>query len=268
MISHTHNVAFHDLYSQLVDESVRNSLELQKMEVRLFPIADVAKWVQFVEHLQLNNPQIPAPFRSVDILVKRYLKYFPPGNSTNSILDVGCETGKNARALALKHDVTLLDIAPNAIQYTINNLKRKHLAVRVVDAIVGKLENLDPKKGPFKAVVGTYAFSFIPPDIFNKVMKKNVLDRIEPRGYFAGGFFGPNHAWANDPNLTILSKKELTEFFTSRNFTILEIRETKEKIPTVLNGTQFFHTIEIIARKSFRNYPYILPGITFNPYSY
>lgn len=145
--------------------------------------------------------------------------------------------------------MTLLDIAPNAVQYTQENIASAGLSSGVQDAVVGKIENLDPKYGPFDAVVGTFTFPFIPPQLFDDVMRNNVLGRIKPGGYFAGGFFGENHAWAKDPKLTIMTVPKIEAFFASMGFEICETKEETEESQTVLNGKQVFHTINVIAKR-------------------
>lgn len=143
----------------------------------------------------------------------------------------------------------LLDITPKALEYTVQNLKEANTADGIADTILGKIERLDSRLGPFKAVVGMYAFSLIPPDEFFDVIEENILNRIVPNGYFAGGFFGKEHAWAAKPNLTILTKREVENFFTSRGFSIRELSEKKENTNTVMSKPKFFHTINVIAQK-------------------
>lgn len=126
------------------------------------------------------------------------------------------------------YKVTLLDIAPNALQYTHENLKELNLLEGVEESILGRIEDLDQKYGPFKAVVGMLTFSFIPPHLFEEIMKTNVLGRIEPEVYFAGGFFGEEHEWAKNPNLTIMTTEKVKIFFESQGFTICENKEIKK----------------------------------------
>lgn len=208
---------------------------------------DVEKWSHFIENLHRNTKGIPGPFKAVDTLARKYLTK----DSTGFILDIGCETGKNAIPLIKAgHKVTLLDIAPNAIRYTKENIQQLGLEHGVVNSINGKIETLDQTYGPFKAVVGTYAFSFIPPNLFEEVMKNNVLGRVESGGYFAGGFFGEKHVWAKDPELSILTRQKLKKLFSSMGFSICEIEEKTEETQTVFDGKQIFHTIEIIAKRA------------------
>lgn len=207
---------------------------------------NVQKWNQFNDKLQLSD--LPKPFKPVETLVKKYL------GAPSTVLDIGCETGKNAVPLIQAgHKVTLLDIAPNAISYTIDNLQKRELAHGIQASVNVKIEDLPPTYGPFKAVVGTYAFSFIPPDLFQKVMKENVLGRVEQNGYFAGGFFGHQHAWSTDPQLSILTTEKLEELFASMGFSICEKEEKVEETQTVSNGNQIFHTIEVIAKRQITN---------------
>lgn len=210
---------------------------------------DIKKWMDFNEKLQSNTDgKIPPPFEPVEKLASKYLK------EPCTILDIGCETGKNAACLIKnRHKIVLLDIAPNAIEYTIENLKREGLDHGIQDSVVSKIEDLPAKYGPFKAVVGTYAFSFIPPHLFAQTMKENIFNRLDQDGYFVGGFFGEQHAWANNKELTILNIKELESFFTSQGFSILDISEQIKETTTVSNGITKFHTINIIAQKALKS---------------
>lgn len=81
-------------------------------------------------------------------------------------------------------------------------------------------------------------------------MAKNVLGRIEPNGYFAGGFFGTNHDWAQNPDLSILTQEKLKAIFSSSGFAILEMTENTEEASTLV-GKQLFHTINVIAKRTF-----------------
>lgn len=209
---------------------------------------NIKKWVDFNEKLQSQtNGKIPPPFEPVETLALKYLK------EPSIILDIGCETGKNAACLIKKgHKVVLLDIAPNAVSYTIENLKREGLSHGIQDSIVSKIEDLPAKYGPYKAVVGTYAFSFIPPHLFSQTMKEMILKRVSEDGYFVGGFFGEQHAWAVNKDLSILSVKELESFFSSQSFSILEVSEQVKEIPTVSNGITKFHTINVIAHRTLK----------------
>ncbi|MBS3904296.1 MAG: class I SAM-dependent methyltransferase [Simkania sp.] len=208
----------------------------------------VKRWVDFNEKLQKQtNGKIPPPFEPVETLASKYLK--EPG----TILDIGCETGKNAACLIKKgHKVVLLDIASNAVSYTVENLKRENLDHGIQDSIVSKIEDLPAKYGPFKAVVGTYAFSFIPPHLFKQTMNEMVLKRVSENGYFAGGFFGEQHAWAVNKDLSILNVEELESLLSSQDFSILEIKEQIKEVPTVSDGITKFHTINVIAQKALK----------------
>lgn len=127
-------------------EFVHHSLELQKSEVQFFPIAEAVRWSRFIEAFQQKTVTIPAPFFAVKALASAYLE----ADGGYSILDIGCETGKNAKCLIESgHKVTVLDIAPRAVQYTVQNLKNEGLGDGVEDAIIGPIERLDSRLGPF-----------------------------------------------------------------------------------------------------------------------
>lgn len=208
----------------------------------------IEKWMDFNEKLQnQTNGSIPPPFQPVENLALHYLK------EPCTILDIGCETGKNSACLIKNgHKVVILDIAPNAIYYTLENLKNEGLEHGIQDSIISTIEDLHPEYGPFKAVIGTYAFSFIPPHLFEQTMKENVLSRVEYDGYFVGGFFGEQHAWAANPDLSILNIQEIESLFSSHDFSILEISEQIREIPTVSNGMTRFHAIHVIAQRTLK----------------
>ena len=204
---------------------------------------DAAQWISFIDGLQARGTT-PQPYDLVTRLITDYL----PNNAT--VLDIGCETGKNAIPLLQHgHRVTLIDIAPNAIDATLSAVASRGLSVGVDDSIVGKIEDLDSRYGPFEAVVGTYVFSFLAPPVFEAVMQRNVLERVRDGGYFVGGFFGPNHAWAAEPNLTTMSSEALHDFLTRMGFQMCVLSEEIEETPTVNRGQTIFHTLNVIARK-------------------
>ncbi|GAB4228390.1 MAG: hypothetical protein Tsb0021_05660 [Chlamydiales bacterium] len=210
------------------------------------PLID--KWNRFVVELDSMSTKIPKPYPVVDILSKKYLS-----NINSEILDIGCETGKNAASLLQDgHRVHILDIAPKAIEITVSNLEKLNLIKGVTSKILGKIEDLDPKIGPFNAVVGTYAFAFIHPNEFNEVMKQNVLGRVNDNGYFAGGFFGKEHIWSKNSNLTFVDSEFLHNLFSSEGFCICELYEEKKMVKTVWEGEQLFHTIAVIAQKNYK----------------
>lgn len=76
-----------------------------------------------------------------------------------------------------------------------------------------------------------------------------MLDRVEPNGYFVGGFFGKQHVWANNPELNIFTVEKLEAFMTSPGFSFINIKEEFEDAPIKTNDRAKFHTIELIAQK-------------------
>lgn len=218
-------------------------------QIRQEPINDpnLDQWITFIENLHAQEEGIPKPFYMVDTLVNKYLT---SKVSTSPILDIGCETGKNAiPLLRAGYQVTLMDITPNAIRYTQERLGALGLEQGILESILGKIEELDPRYGPYQAVIGTYVFSFIPPNLFHDVMINNVLNRVEPGGYFVGGFFGKEHSWASDPKLSVVTQERLKNIFETAGFEVCEIDEHQEEVITIQNGKQVFHVIAVIARR-------------------
>ncbi|MES2274286.1 MAG: class I SAM-dependent methyltransferase, partial [Chlamydiota bacterium] len=206
---------------------------------------NVYKWTNFIEALQSQEGgKIPPPFPPVELLAEKYLQ---PGSV---VLDIGCETGKNAASLIKNcHKVVLLDIASNALSYTIANLSREGLSHGVLDSLNVQIEEFQLEHAPFQAVIGTHAFSFIPPKLFDATIKKKIFDCIEIGGYFVGGFFGEQHAWADRPEMSIFSFERLETLFISSGFRLIELSEvTQEERLTISGEFVRFHTFNIIAQ--------------------
>lgn len=240
--------AYPEVYAEsLLEEVARRCFEQHRTEVRLFPLALQQEWSQFVECYQRKNGLNLISYSPVIKVAWQYLS-----GKEARILDIGCETGKNAICIAdAGHKVTLVDISPRAVEYTLKNMGTLKLTDRVEDYVIAPIEKLEPRYNQFTAVVGTYTFSFIPPEKFEEVMVENVLGRIKAGGYFAGGFFGPKHAWAKSLEKTFLTEGEIQDFFSKHGFTILHLQELKEQVPTAFNGKVLFHTFEVIAQKRF-----------------
>jgi SAM-dependent methyltransferase len=229
------------------EKSFLNASQLDDLSSRwdLFIVKQQSRWnVESGESFSVQ-----APYAPIETLATKYLKETVPLN----ILDIGCELGKNAIPFLERGDsVTILDVSPAAIEHTTNNLKHRGLFDRVVDVLNVSIESLPDEYGSYDAVVGTYVFSFISPEIFEDVMKANVLGRVKPGGYFAGGFFGKKHGWAKDESISISTEEEIRDLFSSMNFTILDLESVIKEGNTVSNGVVAFHDIRVIAQRQFQ----------------
>jgi tellurite methyltransferase len=70
---------------------------------------------------------------------------------------------------------------------------------------------------------------------------------LQPKGRFAGEFFGTRHAWVGNHDMIFHSLQQVRALF--RSWEIEFLRENEGMRQTVLQGCQYFHTIEVIARK-------------------
>ena len=152
-------------------------------------ISDVEMWDSFIEkkHQQLEGKSLE-PFSAVIVLVRDYLlaNRFPKSCFGHRLrIRKKCYLPDRSRPSrsTTRH-------CSQGHFYTQENLRKLNLDYGIADTCNTAIELLDSQYGPFKAVVGTYTFSFIHPEIFHQVMRDNVLSKIEVGGYFAGGFLG------------------------------------------------------------------------------
>lgn len=171
-------------------------------------------------------------------------------HSLKNIFTVGCESGKDP-LYWVEHgaDVTILDGTPHAVSITSLRLADKGALNHLKEVFACILEEIPDDAGIFDAVTGTAAFPFIPPHLFKDVMEHKIFSHVAPSGYFAGHFFGPEHAWATDDTMTFVSADELVYLFIQNGFEIVWLDETKKQQDTVFDGPITWHEIKVIARK-------------------
>jgi len=98
-------------------------------------------------------------------------------------------------------------------------------------------------------VNASISLPFVPRTEMKEVWKK-IVDALREGGVFTGHFFGPEHAWSNNPRMSFYSVKEIfVEFFDDYRFEIRFLFNKKGESRLGAGGTAFFHTITIIAQK-------------------
>lgn len=172
--------------------------------------------------------------------------------------DLGAGAGNETIYLINKGwRVIAIDIDPYSIK-TINErfqeLRRRDASGRKqelgsLDACLVSMQKMNLEPNSLDLVNASFSLPFVPRTEMKEVWKK-IVDALTEGGVFTGHFFGPEHAWRNNPRMSFYSVKEIfREFFDDYGFEIRMLSNTKGETRLGAGGRAFFHTITVIAQK-------------------
>ncbi|HVE92971.1 MAG TPA: methyltransferase domain-containing protein [Actinomycetota bacterium] len=180
--------------------------------------------------------------------VRRWAGTLVPG----SVADLGGGDGRNALFLAgAGHTVTVVDIAPKAIDNLLRNAREAGLADRV-RGVVANLASYEPAE-EFDNIVSSYTLTFVPrtdlPRVLDRIMSWtrdggiNIVESFTEQGGLAA---------AAPPTLTWFARGELDELYRAAGWEVLGYEEfniqTKQRDESGQPHTQ--ETAAVTARKS------------------
>jgi len=172
--------------------------------------------------------------------------------------DLGAGAGNETIYLIEKEwNVIAIDTNPysiKTIRERFQELQRKDRSenkqkLGSLDARLISMQKMELKPNSLDLVNASLSLPYIPRTQMKDVWKK-IVDALKVGGVFTGDFFGPEHAWRNNPTMSFYSLKEiLKEFFDDSNLEIRYVFDKREESRLAAGGTVFFHTITIIAQK-------------------
>jgi hypothetical protein len=217
-------------------------LSKRAIQTSQYPNLGNEKWGQFIDQARSWKKPSAAAQQLAETLSQAEPKH---------IFVVGCESGKDPLFLASKgHNVSILDGTPHAVAITCLRLAEHNALPQLKNALVCNLEAIPNDLGTFDVVSGSAVFPFIAPENFVETMTQHIFSHIVPSGYFAGHFFGPEHAWASNPNMTFIQVEKLQDLFQNNGFEIVWLNESKTIHTTVFHGEIPWHEIQLIAKRN------------------
>jgi tellurite methyltransferase len=172
-------------------------------------------------------------------------KYFEMENIKGKAADLGAGTGRDTLFLLKSGwQVLSLDAEQLAIDIILNR----------VDA--DDVPNLEVQVASFSEMIlptelslinASYSLPFCKPNDFNECWE-TIVNSLAEGGRFCGQFFGQEDEWANNPELTIHTKKEVLKLFESR-FQIEYLQIEKGLLPCANEKMKQWHVYHVVAKK-------------------
>lgn len=156
----------------------------------------------------------------------------------NTAIDIGCGAGNDTIFLLNKgFNVTAIDNEPQTkdlIEERVPN--KENLEIIIDDISKIQLHKAD-------LMFANFSLFFVKNN-FSKLMQ-NILNNINPKGFFVGNFLGEEDDWKRSK--TTLKKEELLNYFDKYKITYFS--EEKYYQDTITKKGKFWHVYTIIAQK-------------------
>jgi SAM-dependent methyltransferase len=191
-----------------------------------------ALWSEYYKATSTRQPR--------DLLVGTLAKF---GDFAGFAIDLGCGAGIETAALLRRGwRVLAIDSQPEALAWTRTKAPLEQKARLETELAPFTQVRLPPAD----LVWAGLSLPFCPPTHFDKLWTE-IVTSVRAGGRFAGDFFGPNHAWAGDDQMTFHSKDQLVKLL--QPFASESLTEEEGERPTACLGIQHWHGFAVIARK-------------------
>lgn len=178
-------------------------------------------------------------------LLLKVLSLIPSGEPATTSLhavDLGCGIGQEtAELLSRGWRVDAIDFS----QEGIDMLLARPESVANQERLCARVQSFaDADWQPANLVLACASLPYGPPACFDAVWKK-IVDSLEPGGYFAGNFFGPDHH-VGMTHIVRRSRSEVGAMFAGLE--VIQLEEVRRQVPGV-EEPFFYHHFDVIARK-------------------
>ncbi len=191
-----------------------------------------APWSEYYEATSARQPR--------GLLVETLTKF---GDFAGFAIDLGCGAGIETAALLRRGwRVLAIDSQPEALAMTSARVafdQQTRLETQIASFAQVHLP-------PAYLVWAGLSLPFCPPTHFGRLWAE-IVTSVRAGGRFAGDFFGPNHVWADNDQMTFHRKDRLLELL--QPFASESLTEEEGERPTALQGIQHWHGFAVIARK-------------------
>ncbi len=200
------------------------------------PREDSANWSAFYDAVAHRPPHDTA---------LRALALFDGGpERLRFAIDLGCGSGRDTREMLRRGwRVLAMDREAEAIQRLIKDTPAEHRA-RLQTQVAAFEDVCDLRACDF--VNASFSLPFCAPAHFD-VLWSAIVVAIQPRGRFAGTFFGERDGWVNEPAMTFHTRAQAEALL--HDFKVEQFVEEDRDGQTALGNDKHWHTFQVVAFK-------------------
>lgn len=196
---------------------------------------DSKPWARYHE----KTKEQPIPF-----ILENALRYVDLNKNLNlsQALDFGAGALRNSNYLC-DHgfSVTALD---NSFQEDVFTKDQQKENITIINS---SFESFNYPENTYGLIAAMWSLPFIKPEIFIDTFNK-IKKSLKIGGVFCGHFFGPNHDWATDSNMTFHIESQIRELVS--DLEVLSLTEKQVDTTGIQNnGLEHWHVFYVIARK-------------------
>lgn len=174
-----------------------------------------------------------------EFLVETLRRFQAPG----SAIDLGCGAGvESLYLLEQGWQVLAIDQQESAAQGLLSNVPAE-LAHHLKTLVLPFEELTVP---PADLIWAGLSLPFCQPGQFDRLWA-SIGSALAPGGRFAGDFFGVRHAWADQSDMTFLTREEVLSLCLELELEYLVEEEGEQQ--TVSDGMRHWHMFTVCARK-------------------
>ncbi len=191
-------------------------------------------WSRYYEYASSRNPR--------ELLIQAMRRFGERGQFDGKAVDFGCGPGIETMTL-LNQGWHVL-----AIDYQAEAIERVEAGIPEevkprLKAQQASFEQVDLSEADL--IWAGFSLPFCPPQHLSEVLD-NIVNGLKPGGRFAGDFFGPRHAWADEDHVTVMTEDQVKDAFSSLK---LEYWIEQEGERDTAMGIQHWHAYSVIYHK-------------------
>jgi tellurite methyltransferase len=180
-----------------------------------------------------------------DTLLDALRRFDEDGAQPGLAVDLGCGTGRDtAELLRRGWTVLAVDGEPEAIERLRRRADVDGDARKRLQTCVARFE--DAEWPPADLVNASFSLAFCPPRAFSRLWD-HVVRSLRPGGRFSGHLFGDRDGWADEPEMTFLTRAEVEALLDP--LAVERLDEVEEDGTTARGAEKHWHLFHVVALK-------------------
>lgn len=199
-------------------------------------MTDSSNWHSFYDAVEHRPPH--------DTLLKALALFDGGPERERFAIDLGCGSGRDTREMLRRGwRVLAVDREAEGIARLSESVPAEHASR--LQTQVSAFESLNSLPD-CDFVNASFSLPFCAPSHFDTLWNM-IVAVIQPRGRFAGTFFGERDGWATEPAMTFHTRSQVEAML--HEFKIEQFVEEDRDGKTALGDTKHWHTFQVVAFK-------------------